>query len=294
MATIFPPSFRTIGSRHNFLWGIPSGDDAILDGFDADFAGMTGGETVDIGVGAAAPVTVTMQGSDTTSALVRDRINATHTGLASLDGDRIVLTDSARVRVTAQGSFTDFSRIGLPIEDRDTADPASTVLSVPVELRTLTRRDDISQLYQVPTGANFITLWAFITGNDGNEIGEEVGLLLTWGNEVDGPTDPVSLFDGGLHVVTDLTGTATQNFEPHDPSGVSHYSRYGFFTPLLPGAIQGITTKSMIPPIRVPGGVTGLRLVPSVRSKRDAPWNKPIPFPATSPDISVAVYAHAG
>ncbi|KKL27845.1 hypothetical protein LCGC14_2381050, partial [marine sediment metagenome] len=248
---------------------------------------------VDIGVGAAAPVTITMQASDTTAEAVRDRINATHAGLAT-SNNQIILTDSARVRVTAQGSLDAYRRIGLPIVDRNTASSASPILSPPIEFITLSRRDIISQLYQIPTGANFITLWAFITGNDTNNVGEEIKLTLQWSNETDAPTDPVGWFDGGLQAVTDLTGVSTLNFEPHGPNDPTHYARFGLYSLHLPGAVSGIMFKSVLPPIRVPGGATGLRTHAAVRTKANSPWNSSTPFPAVLPSLSIAAYAHAG
>lgn len=301
MAVIFPPQFRVLGSQA-MQWEIPSGDNAIIDGFQADFASMAGTETIDIGVGAGAPQTISFAGTDTTAELVRDKINATHTGLASVSGGRVVLTDASRVRVTAYGSVSpDFGRVGLPIVDRDTAAALSTSLVVPFD-STSVRRDFISQKFDLPVGTRQVGIVATILGNESDlGVNEEIGLRLIFGNATFAPTDPIAnLFAGVLASQGDPTGKSSSNelgtvnqdeFVAHRADSTNHLERFGLHQMAVGPVFFAVSLNVAVPPVPVPPGMTNVRLVGTCIFKGEAPFNETPALPANPPTLSATVFA---
>lgn len=184
MATIFPP-FRSLAPRTALLWSANNATlgGAVIDGNDANFAGIVGGEQVTIARFGSPATLITMLAGDVSASLVAARINTTFPGLASVNGDGGVrLVDGTSVQVTTI-SAPDQAKIGLPAAMvRDAS--AGYVASVrPDRTFDPDRTDFASQPIAIPDGANRIAAWLKVLGNDATEVGSKFTFAFSNGTE---------------------------------------------------------------------------------------------------------------
>jgi hypothetical protein len=182
MGTIYPAQHRNaVTPRTELTWQAVVA--AVIYGWEADFGSIVGGETVTIQVAYGVPTLITMLAGDNSDIGVRDRINATFPGLASVQNGRIVLTDLAQVAVTSI-SQADFLLIGLPELGVDTAAPASNQIRPQFDPNPGSDWFSVDYI-DLPDNANKLGVWVYLAGNDeDSRWGAEWGIV--WSNGVDG------------------------------------------------------------------------------------------------------------
>ena len=285
MASIFPSQFRDIGSRFNVPWVIPSAQNAIVDGWPANFAGIVGGETVTIATDAVGATVVTFLAGDVTAALVAARINASAVGaIASVFDSAVRLQRSGasgRVNVTAHSSYAAYLRFGIPIEDRNKAAAGATFVRAAIDFRDPTRLDLMSSsAFAIPSGANVLGVWARFTGNDANGQEEKPVIGLAWENSVEPGGGPfASIFDWNLDP---LVLSVAADGETSSQSFSRIHNR------VLPSVLQGVEIRQPHAIVPIPPGSTGIRV--QVGGVVVPVGNT---LPAAAPNVSVALYAGA-
>lgn len=263
MATIFPPQSGNIGSAQAVQWltgeYVPAGSTkaSIHGSRNAIFgSGGAGSETIDIGVGAGAPVTVTSAGTEASPSNWVSTINGTGglAGVAALDvlgGIRI--GDAARVRVTGYGGSggadAAFAVIGLPIMDRDTAAPVTSLQVGPSE-----NIQQVSTAIAVPPTANRCGI--VLKGSGTGTLSTETGVMLAWS---DGTIGEPSLQADAVTSLYDLLADAFLN-APILPPGAYDDRPMLIDTYVIQRLMAGATDTRKLLSFEIPSGMTQLRV----------------------------------
>lgn len=271
MATIFPPTFRNIGTRQVVQWlageYCAAGPTKVTIHAFSDATYLTAGvgaESVDIGVGGAAPVTVPSDATCTTAANWATRINSVIGSTVAAVGTlgELRLQHSSRIRVTAYGgsggAAAAFNVIGLPKVDRDSAAPI-TRLSVGERINI----QHLSSSVDVPSGSNLMSAYVRVFGNDPSM--QLLGFFPAFSNGTEG--------EPGSSVTDGIGDTGPTTFSGIGKLTVAPFLD-GEFDPSLPGQralseiqIIGQINNSFLPRLftrvfeyRIPRGMTKVRI----------------------------------
>lgn len=304
MSYVVSPNVRTIGGRTECQWSDVNIDGyVILDGYIANYAGIVGGEKVDIKVGSSSNLatTITFSPGDNSIASVINRINDFIPGLAGLgptvddpSQQSVRLSHSTYVEITNIYSRTvDFARIGLPLAVRDSSLiydyklVDGTATDIPGGGGSAANRfDNLSLPINIDSGSNVVTVWSTINNID---IECVVGIQMTlfWSNGFEGEPDN-SLHNtfqlpSDSEVFTSAPGSDTDN----GINALSIAPKRVLFTVMLPipfAYFNPITFK-------VPRGSTKLRV--GVGTGLNTSSNVPYKSFIELPKITVAVYQGA-
>ena len=263
MATIFPPQSGNIGVAQAVQWltgeYVPAGPTkaSIHGSPSAGFAsGGAGNETVDIGIGAGAPITVTSLGTETTASDWISTINGTG-GLAGVAAPDLLggirIGDAARVRVTGYGGSggagAAFAVVGLPILDRDTAAPVTALQVGPSE-----NIQQVSTVIAVPSNANRCGI--VLKGAGSGTLSAEVGLMAAWS---DGTAGEPSLQSDAVTNLYDLLADTFLN-APALPPGPYDDRPMLIDTYVVQRLLAGTADTRKLLSFEIPSGMTQLRV----------------------------------
>ena len=212
MATIFRENYLT-GPRHDFTWAIPFPQLAVIDGYDANFAGIAGGESFGINLdhGGSGPTFVIITfpvapppppfyTAITAAAEIQVQLtfaNPAFAGVCTAVNGRVRLATDTMVQVVGAGYLTaEFLLVGLPVEQRVKAAPPTTMQPmVYLAEAALVRGDMASALYTLPPGTNVLNLiMQFFTLDTANQR-PDPHFLLNWS---DGTGSFYSSVEGAL------------------------------------------------------------------------------------------------
>lgn len=237
----------------------PSGPSAIIDGIVADYASVTGGENFDITAGGVGPTTITLLAGDVTAAQIRDRINATFVGLASVrTSGALRLEHPTDVAVSNFGTVV-FDKVGLPIISKNVANVAATSFFMSSNEVEPGRIDYASNRVDIPPGANEASFWVSYSIVDAANRQSNPKIGIAWNNAVDGAGALTSLLnlyeDSVIFPPVALGLTEPAPLRPQEV-GVSQLVLSGSLD-TLPGSVFW---RKLIR-VAIPAGATQVRLV---------------------------------